>query len=111
VTVALLNGNLALRFLLELGALAAVAWAGWRAGDGALRPLLAAAAVALVAVAWALFVSPQASFDVADPARLAIELGVWTAAGSALASTGNRRLAVAFVAIAVASEALNYASR
>ena len=111
MTVVLFNGNLVLRFLLELSALAAVGWSGWRAGDGALRPLLAAGAVALVAVVWAVFVSPQASIDVAGPARLAIELGVWTAAGAALAATGNQRLAVAFVAVAVASGALNYGSR
>jgi hypothetical protein len=103
------EANLVLRFLLELGALAAVGYWGWRAGEGALAPVLAVAAVAAVAVVWGLFLSPKATFELARPLRFAIELAVWTAAGAALYATGQERLAVAFVVVAVVSGALNYA--
>jgi Protein of unknown function (DUF2568) len=101
------EANLALRFLLELSALAAVGYWGWQAGDGVARWALAAGAVTAVAATWALFVSPKATFDVARPLRLAIELAVWVAAGAALYGAGQPRLAVAFVAVAVVSGSLN----
>lgn len=103
------NANLALRFLLELSAFAATGSWGWRTGDGGWRWLLAAAAVAAVAAVWGLFVSPKAAIELARPLQFAIELAVWAAAGAALHATGHSRLAVAFVAVAVASGALNYA--
>lgn len=103
------QANLGLRFLLELGALAAVGYWGWRTGEGALRWVLAAAAPAAVAVVWGLFVSPKATFELARPLRYAVELAVWAAAGAALYATGHERLTVAFVVVAVVSGALNYA--
>lgn len=102
------NANLALRFLLELAALAAVGYWGWKTGDGALRPAFAVAAVAAIVVVWALFISPKASVVVPGPLKLALELAVWVAAGAALYATGHSRLALAFVAVAIASGSLNY---
>lgn len=98
--------NLALRFSLELSALAAVGYWGWKAGDGALRPVLTLAAVVIV---WALFISPKATIELAGPARLALEFAVWAAAGAALWGGGQLGLAIAFVAVAVVSGSLNYA--
>jgi hypothetical protein len=106
---ALRNTNLALRFLLELSALAAVAYCGWETGDGALRPILAVVFVAAFAVVWGLFLAPKRRIDLADPARLALEFGMWLAAGAALYATDHAGLAIAFVAVAVVSGALNYA--
>jgi hypothetical protein len=100
---ALKGANLALRFALELAALAAVGWWGWDAGG----PLLGLAAVAAVAIVWGLFVAPKRRFDLALPLRLAVELAVWLAAGAALAGTGHTALGVAFVVLAVVSGALN----
>ena len=101
--VALKGANLALRFALELTALAAVGWWGWDVGG----PLLALAAVAAVVVVWGAFVAPKRRFDLALPIRLAIELAVWLAAGAALYGVGHTALAVAFVVLAVVSGALN----
>jgi Protein of unknown function (DUF2568) len=100
---ALKGANLALRFVLELAALAAVGWWGWDVGG----PLLALAAVAGVAVVWGLFVAPKRRYDLAAPLRLGVELAVWLAAGAALVVTGHAALAVAFVLLAVVSGALN----
>ncbi len=101
---ALKGANLALRFALELAALAAVGYWGWDVGG----PLLALAAVAAVAIVWGLFVAPKRRFDLSLPLRLAVELLVWLAAGAALAATGHTALAVAFVVLAVVSGGLNY---
>jgi hypothetical protein len=108
---AIANANLGLRFLLELGALAAVGYWGWQTADGVFRWLLAIGAVAAVAVVWGLFVSPKAAVPLARPLRLAIEFAVWTAAGAALYSADQPWLAVTFVAVAIVSGTLNYASR
>ncbi len=108
---ALVNANLGLRFLLELGALAAVGYWGWTTGDGVLGALLAVAAVAAVIVVWALFISPKARYELAAPARFAIELGVWLAAGAALWAAGHGGLSLAFVVVAIASGALNAVTR
>ncbi len=101
------NANLGLRFLLELGALAAVAYWGFTTGDGALRWVLAVAAPAAVAVVWWLFVSPKAAVDASRPVRLVIELGVWTAAGVALWAAGHPGLGIAFFVVAVVSGIVN----
>jgi hypothetical protein len=101
---ALKGANLALRFALELAALAAVGWWGWDAGG----PLLGLAAVGAVVVVWGAFVAPKRRFDLAGPIRLAIELVVWLAAGAALYGVGQTALAVAFVLLAVVSGALNH---
>lgn len=103
------NANLALRFLLELGALAAVALWGWKTGDGALRVVLPVAAVAAVVTVWALFVSPNPTIELPPAARLVIELAVWLAAGAALRASGYHGVAVAFVVVAVVSGSLNAA--
>jgi hypothetical protein len=97
--------NLLVRFLLELGALAAVGYWAWEAGGVP----LAAAAVAVVAVVWGLFLSPKRKLDLAHPIRFAVELGVWAAAGLALYATGHAALAAACVVVALISGSLNYA--
>jgi hypothetical protein len=101
------NANLALRFLLELGALAAVAYWGFTTSDGVLRWLLGIAAPVAVAVVWWLFVSPKAAVDAPQPVRLLVELVVWTAAGAALWAAGDPALGTAFLVVAVASGVLN----
>ena len=101
------NANLGLRFLLELGALAAVAYWGFQTGDGALRWVLGIAAPVAVAVVWWLFVSPKAAVDAPRPVRLAVELAVWTAAGAALWAAADPTLGIAFFVVAVASGILN----
>jgi len=75
----------ALRFLLELCALAALAVWGAHAGHGpATRAGLALAAPMLAAVVWGAFVAPRARWPVSPPLRLAIELAVFGAAFAGL---------------------------
>jgi hypothetical protein len=100
--------NLALRFALELSALAATAYWGWTTGDGAMRWVLGIGAPLLVIVVWALFVSPNPRIELARPLRLAIEFGVFAAAAAALAASGHTALAIVFASTALVSGTLNY---
>ncbi len=96
--------NLLLRFLLEISALAALAYGGWhvpgpwwvRLAPALLLPLLAA-------VAWGRWVAPKASNPVPDPLRLVPEWGVFGGAAIALAATGHPVLAVTLAVLAAAN--------
>lgn len=85
--------NLALRFLLELAALAALAVWGLRTGPG---PMAAVALAVLAPLAgglvWALCVSPQARWLLPPQARLGIELGLFALAVLALRQAGASAL-------------------
>lgn len=76
---------LAVRFALELCAVAAVAVWGWQLVDPiALKVLLSLLAAAVVIAVWGTFVSPRARYPVPDPAWLIIEVLVFLAAALAL---------------------------
>jgi hypothetical protein len=78
------SGNLILRFLLELCVLAALAY--WGATTHLRLPARIAIAVGLqliVAVVWALVVSPGARFDL-GPLRLVLEVVIFAAGVAAL---------------------------
>lgn len=98
--------TLTVRFLLELGALAALAVWGWRVGDGVLRVLLAVGAPALAAVVWGALVAPKAAHRLADPGRLFVEILVFGAAVAGLAVSGLRPWAWTFAAVVVVDEVL-----
>lgn len=98
---------LALRFVCEMAALAAVAYWGLQAADGVAGIALSAIAVALVAVIWGVLLAPKRQLEVGLPARLAIELAVWVAAASALWSAGQPTLAAVLFAVAVVTGAIN----
>ncbi|WP_199523787.1 YrdB family protein [Micromonospora craterilacus] len=84
------GANLALRFLLELAALAALAYGGWQAGGAWWsRLLLAVLAPTLAAVIWGRWVAPKAKHLLTDPARLVPEWVVFGAATAALFATGH----------------------
>jgi hypothetical protein len=100
--------NLALRFVLELCALAATAYWGSTTGSGVTPWLLAIGAPAVVIAVWALFVSPKATVELRPPLRLAIEFLVFGAAALGLAAAGRPTLAVAFAIVAAISGTLNY---
>ena len=101
------NANLALRFALELAALAIAAWWGATTGSGVWAWVLAIAAPLLVIVVWGSFVAPKRRFDLPHPARLAVELLVWAAAAAALWDLGHEFLATSFLSVALVSGALN----
>ena len=76
---------LAVRFLAELGMLAALAWGGWHLTDSTVLSLLLALALpAAAATVWGLWVAPRARRRLADPTRLAVEVTLFAAAFLAL---------------------------
>jgi hypothetical protein len=80
---------LAVRFLAELGMLAALAWGGWHLTDTTPFSLLLAVALpAAAATVWARWVAPRASHRLADPARLAVEVTLFAGAFLALQAGG-----------------------
>ncbi|NUR09212.1 MAG: YrdB family protein [Nocardioidaceae bacterium] len=65
---------LAVRFLAELGMLAALAWGGWHLVDETLPALLLAVVLPLLAaVVWGRWVAPRATHRLHDPARAVVE--------------------------------------
>jgi hypothetical protein len=98
--------NLALRFALELAALAAFATWGLHAAGGPARFALAAAAASAAAAVWGRWVAPAARRRLADPARLLVEVAFFAAAGAALAVTGRGVLGAALAVVAVANASL-----
>ena len=98
--------NLALKFLLELAAIAAFAYWGASTGDSVVSVLLAVAAPAVAVVLWGTFAAPKATRRLADAARVPFELAVFALAAAALAAAGNAALALAFAALVVVNAAL-----
>ena len=89
--------NLGLRFLLELGALGAVAaWGYFVAPRPLLSWLLAIVGAALVALVWGAFVAPKAGARLDDPWRLLVEIAVFGGATLALVGIGRERYALVY---------------
>jgi Protein of unknown function (DUF2568) len=105
------GGNLVVRFLLELAALAAVGYWGFSSHSGVTQWVLGLGAPVAVAAVWGLFVSPKAKVDLPRPAAFAIELLVWAAAALALAASGQPALAIVFAILALVSGTLNFLDR
>ncbi len=89
---------LGLRFLLELCLLAAFAAIGLAAFDGAaLSAVAALTLVGSVAAVWGLFLAPKRRYDPPLPARLVLELTLYSVAGLGLGAAGFPDLAVALL--------------
>lgn len=107
--------NLALRFLLELVAIGAVGFWGWRATDSPLRYLLAIGLPLLLMTLWGLFAVPNdpsrsgnAPVPVPGILRLMLELTVFTVGVWALWGTGYPRWGMAFAIIVVLHYIISY---
>jgi hypothetical protein len=101
--------NLALRFLLELCALGALGYWGFKTGSGTLAKIgLGICAPLVAAVVWGTFVSPQAPVALPGPLVLVLQVLIFGLAAAALASTGHRTLAWVFVVIVVINAVLMY---
>ncbi|WP_457030651.1 YrdB family protein [Kitasatospora sp. P5_F3] len=99
--------NEGLAFVLELAALAVLAWWGWQFPDPTvLRLLLAVAAPAAAAVLWGLFAAPKARIPVPLPGVLAVKALVFGAAVAALYGVGRPGWAVVFAGVAVVNTTL-----
>jgi hypothetical protein len=93
---------LALRFLLELTALGALAvWGFTMDASLPLRVLTGIGAPLVAAVAWGLFVSPKAKIPVSPATRYAIELLVFVTAFFAIAAAGSPSIGFTFLVVAV----------
>ncbi|MFF8376115.1 YrdB family protein [Streptomyces sp. NPDC015661] len=104
--------NEGLAFLLELAALAVLAWWGWESVENtALRLLCAIAAPALAAFVWGLFAAPRARFRVPLAAVLLVKVLVFGAAALALHALDRSAWAAAFAVVALVNTALATADR
>lgn len=97
--------NLVLRFVLELGAPAALFYAGLRVGGRVAGAALGVLAVVVAAAVWGLFASPRARISLPLAERLAVELAFFGPAAVGLVLAGHPILGV-FLALAVVSRAL-----
>jgi hypothetical protein len=88
------GATLVLRFLLELCALGALGYWGFKTGGGALAKVGLGLGVPLVAaVVWGTFMAPKALVKVPGVVRLLVEAAVFASATAALYVAGNTRLA------------------
>jgi hypothetical protein len=100
--------NLVLRFLLELAALAGLAFAGWRLFDGPVAILMAVLLPLLAATAWGVFTVPddpsrsgKSPVAVPGAVRLAVELIVLFGGAVAFAVAGAPAVAAVLGALIV----------
>ena len=101
--------NLAVRFLLELCALGALATWGWQASaDIVVKVLLAVGAPLAAATAWGRWVAPRATGRLRDPARLGVEVAVFGAAAAGLLAIGARGWALALAVAYVVNVSLGF---
>lgn len=103
--------NLAIKFLLELAAIALLAAWGARTGHGLVSIVLAVAAPAAMIVLWGRYAAPRASRRLPARRRIPLELAVFAVAGLLAYLSGLHALAITFaVAVvlnAIALSALN----
>lgn len=98
---------LILRFLCELGMLAALMSWGFHVGEGSWAFVLGVGAPLLAAVVWGLFVAPRAKRPVPLVVRLSIEIDLFTLAAVALGFAGQVELAVALGLLGVGTSVVN----
>ncbi|HEX7173015.1 MAG TPA: DUF2568 domain-containing protein [Candidatus Limnocylindria bacterium] len=103
---------LGLHFLLELAALASLAYWGWTTQSGIWRIAWSAGLVVVAAGAWAVF---RAAGDGPDPVvaipgalRLVLELAILGGAAAALAAANRPTLALIFAALIVVDYVASY---
>jgi hypothetical protein len=106
--VALKTANLGVRFLLELAALAALAYWGSQTGPLAVSVVLAIAAPLAGAVVWGIFAAPKSRHRLRGARRLIVEIPFFGAAAAGLAATGQWVLAAIFAVVVVLSELVTY---
>ena len=99
--------NLGVRFLLELSMLVALGWVGGEIGSSwVIRVGLAIALPLVAAVVWGMFIAPKAPRRLTDPAKLLVELVLFSAACIGLAAVGYPLLAVVLAILVAANTAV-----
>jgi hypothetical protein len=107
--------NLAVRFLLELAALASLAYWGWTRGDGGWRYLLAIGLPLIAAGLWGTLAVPGdrsrsggAPVPVSGIVRLILELGLFAFAAWALYDAGQTALSLILAGIVIVHYGASY---
>ncbi|MBC3843177.1 YrdB family protein [Streptacidiphilus sp. 4-A2] len=104
--------NEALAFLLELTAIAVLAWWGFATDHGLLLRLLLGLGAPIAAMTlWGLFAAPKARFQVGIPLVLLVKAAVFGAAVLACLALGGPAAALALAVSAAANTALATADR
>ena len=99
--------NEVLRFVLELGMLAAFAYWGSRVGSTRLVHIAAMIATpAMAALVWGLFLSPKAPAKLSSIPRLTLSLPVFLLAALATYAAGMPRAAITFAVVATINTAI-----
>lgn len=102
--------SLAFRFALELGALTAFAYTGWKVTDTTVAQILLALLLPAAGVAvWGRFVAPRSSTRLPDPWRLIPEIAVFGGAALGLVLVDQPELGIAFAVLALISLVLVFA--
>jgi hypothetical protein len=107
--------NLTVRFFLELTALIAMGFWGWKQGEGMLRFVLAFGILIMAAIIWGVFAVPDdpsrsgsAPVPVPGVLRLALELIFFSFAAWTLYSTGATKASWIFVIVTLVHYILSY---
>jgi uncharacterized protein DUF2568 len=100
------DANLALRFVLELVAVAALAYWGSRLDGVLVSVLVGTAAPVIVVVLWGLFAAPRSSRRLPSRLRVPFELGVFALAAGALVAVGWTLIAIALAAVVAVNAVL-----
>ncbi|HLJ35646.1 MAG TPA: YrdB family protein [Ktedonobacteraceae bacterium] len=104
------NANLALRFLLELCVLAALAYWGFQTGQTTIARIVLGIGAPLVAVVvWALLGAPKAPWHLKGAWRLLLEVVFFGLPAVALFVAGQHILGVAFALVFILNTILIYA--
>jgi hypothetical protein len=104
------GANLLLRFLLELFALGALGYWGFKTGNETIAKIgLGVGAPLVAAVVWGAFLSPRAAIVLPGFLVLVLQALVFGRPQGGLVVTGHRTLAFVFVVVAVINALLMYA--
>jgi len=99
--------NLALRFLLELCALAALGYWGVRTGQGlALKVALGAGAPLLLAIVWGILVAPRSAVILPRPVVFTLGFVLLELSALALAAAGQGQFALVYAVVIALNAAL-----
>ncbi|HEX5148643.1 MAG TPA: YrdB family protein [Candidatus Limnocylindrales bacterium] len=101
------TANLALRFVVELVGVGALAYSSFQASsDGVIRTALAIGAPLALIVVWALVVAPNATNALTQPQRDVVGTALLVLVALAMAATGQPAAAIVFGAVVVLNWAL-----
>jgi len=103
---ALKDANLAVKFVLELIAIAAFAYWGSQLPGVLVAVLVGVAAPAAAVALWGVFCAPTSARRLPTRLRVPFELGVFALAGGALVAAGRTGIAAGFGAVVIVNAVL-----